>query len=84
MLERLGIGVRALVYLRDIARSLERLVAIAEHEFPARRGTKPRMTEISTMDVVEVDRRWVAQLQAAAEGVDIEDDLPPPDDKAPS
>jgi hypothetical protein len=83
MLERLGIGVRALVYLRDIARSLERLVAIAEREYPARRATKPRPTEIGQLDIAEVDRRWRASIAAYEEGVDLPDE-PPPDDKAPS
>jgi hypothetical protein len=81
--DNLRLGVRALVYLRDIAKSLRVLAAIAEREYPARHATKPRPTEIGELDVAEVDRRWRASIAAYEEGVDLPDE-PPPDDKAPS
>jgi hypothetical protein len=78
--DNLRLGVRALVYLRSMAKSLSTLAAIAEREYPARRPPT-RKGEVSTMDIAEVERRWTRKLEAAAAGMD-EDDLPE-DDKVP-
>jgi len=73
MLERLGIGLRALVYLRSMARSLATLARIAEREFPARpRAMKPQRIDLSELDVREVQRRWDLAREAEASGIEID------------
>ena len=76
MLERLGIGVRALVYLRSITNSLT--VLAANDSLRIKRDLlqrpKPRRTEIAEFDAEAAESRWQRILDAKESGMELEDD----------
>jgi len=69
---------RALVYLRSIAHSLESLAEHADRA-EARRNRprtrpKPRPVTLATFDLAAAERKWERQVKAREEGIEWEGD----------
>ena len=81
-LAKYGLAGRALVYLRRLADSHERLAVATESLAADSRSRwerefarpKPRPTTITTMDLAAAERQWARQQAAALEGFDEDDE----------
>jgi len=77
MFEKLGLGLRALVYLRRVTRALEILAANdterLQRERPPQRRNAPKRISIDELDLTEVQRRWDARQEALRTGMEYDE-----------